>query len=178
MLPCSPAPHVLHPRPRTGLCSSCSPTFCSGSFTLLCQEDVPQCLQELQHILCSLCYQQHIFMQFFPLFFAISAHAVLLITSTSKACWHGYLWVLSPNNACNVIELERKQSLIHFKLKQCPTVVQQIQTWSGHTVLHACQGAQGVHKESCRTPSTHQPSGWRLVCAGPPCPKPKRTALL
>lgn len=114
---------------------------------------VQECLQELQHILSSLCYQQHVSMQFYPLFFAISAHAVLLITSTPTACWHGYLWVLSPSNACNVIELERKQSLIHFKLKQCPSVVQQIQTWSGHTVLHACQGVQGVHPGGTRNPA-------------------------
>lgn len=72
--------------------------------------------------------------------FAISAHTVLLITSTPTLCWHSYLWVLSPNNACNVIVLKRKQSLIHFKLKQCPSVTQLMQTWSGCAVLLAPQG--------------------------------------
>lgn len=74
------------------------------------------------------------------LLFTISAHTVLLITSTPTPCWHSYLWVLSPNNACNVIVLKRKQSLIHFKLKQCPSVMQLMQTWSGCAVLLAPRG--------------------------------------
>jgi len=75
-----------------------------------------------------------------PLLFAISAHAVLLITSTRTPRWHSYLWVLSPNNACNVIVLKRKQSLIHFKLKQCPSVTQLMQTRSGCAVVPAPRG--------------------------------------
>lgn len=64
---------------------------------------------------------------------------MLPITSAPTPRWQSYLWVLSPNNACNVIVLKRKQSLIHFKLKQCPSVMHLMQTWSGSTVLLAPQ---------------------------------------
>lgn len=103
----------------------------------------------LQELLSLLEAEAH-FYRLFHRLFAISAHTVLLITSTPTPCWHSYLWVLSPNNACNVIVLKRKQSLIHFKLKQCPSVMQLMQTWSGCAVLLA---PQGLHPRGAGLPA-------------------------
>lgn len=97
-------------------------------------------LQELQPLLLSVLPAARFRKAFLPQLLTVSAHAVPLITSTPTLCCHGYLCVLSPNNACNVIVLKRKQSLIHFKLKQRPSVLQRMQTQPGRWLLRATRG--------------------------------------
>lgn len=130
-------------------------------------------LQELQPLLLSVLPAARFRKAFLPQLLTVSAHAVPLITSTPTLRCHGYLCVLSPNNACNVIVLKRKQSLIHFKLKQRPSVLQRMQTQPGRWLLRATRGAhpRGAPSAPCRQQA--QPADNRgLVGAGPPAPQP------